>query len=109
MELLVKRGPSSKLSCLGDLSINGKPFCVTLEDPERETKIHGITAIPAGRYRIRVTFSNRFGKRMPEILDVPNFDGVRIHTGNFPNDTDGCLLIGARKGQDRIFDAQKTY
>lgn len=109
MELLVQRGPSSSLSCLGDLSIDSKPFCVTLEDPVRPKKIYGITAISAGRYRVIISLSKRFGRKMPEILSVPNFEGVRIHPLNFPNETDGCLGVGARKGTDRIFDSQKTY
>ena len=66
----------------------------TLEDPEREEKIHGQTAIPRGRYKVTITFSNRFKKLMPYIHDVPGFDGVRIHGGNTETDTLGCPLLG---------------
>lgn len=86
--------------------INDSFFCATLEDVCRdlnrdgdlddpgERKIHGQTAIPAGNYQLAITFSNRFQRLLPEVIRVKGFQGIRIHTGNTPEHTEGCLLVG---------------
>jgi hypothetical protein len=78
----------------GDLIINRKLFCHTLEDIVRPDgiKIQNQTAIPAKRYQIILSKSPRFGKILPELLNVPNFTEIRMHGGNTVNDTDGCIL-----------------
>jgi hypothetical protein len=79
----------------GDLIINRKVFCHTLEDVSRpfsEKKIPGQTAIYEGTYEIVLSFSNRFQKVLPEILNVPRFSGIRMHGGNTVADTEGCIL-----------------
>ena len=110
MELLLQRTLFTPTATIGELSVDGAPECMTLEDVVRlgdifAVKVPGATAIPAGRYEVRVTFSPKFGKELPEIRSVPNFTGIRIHTGNFPRDTAGCVLVGRSKGVDRIFDS----
>lgn len=79
--------------------------CYTLEDvvrPESEAKVPGATAIYAGRYRVDLTWSNRFGWLVPEILGVPRFTGVRLHGGERPAETEGCPLIGMVRDVDEI-------
>lgn len=81
-----------------------KPFCDTLEPPRRNLlnrgkwdkrlKVKGMTAIPEGRYLMRFTYSPKFGKRLFQLMDVPLFDGIRIHSGNSVKDTQGCILVG---------------
>lgn len=79
---------------LGELSIEGDFFCFTEEDAVRETKLPKETAIPAGRYKVVLETSGRFGPETPTVLDVPNFSGIRFHAGNTEADTDGCILLG---------------
>lgn len=79
---------------IGDLSVNGRFECFTLEDIERITKIPGETAIPKGTYTILLTMSPRFKRVLPLLVNVPGFDGIRIHPGNTDRDTEGCILVG---------------
>jgi Steigviridae/Suoliviridae L,D-carboxypeptidase/transpeptidase len=110
MQILVEREPSVNSCTIGKLSINGAFRCFTLEDEVREIpgtpvvawKIPNQTAIPIGTYELTIDFSQRFGRRMIHILDVPGFDGIRIHTGNTAVDTDGCILVGLDRSGDRI-------
>ena len=93
----------------GVLFVDGTMLGQTLEDPDRQleeggTKIASNTAIPRGRYRLSITFSNRFQKLMPYVHDVPGFEGIRIHGGNTEANTDGCPLLGQRRTADGIAD-----
>lgn len=103
MELKLERIFNGSDYTIGKLYIDGIYFCDTLEDVVRnpDIKIHGKTAIPFGRYKIIMNMSNRFKKRMPLLLDVKGFEGIRIHSGNFASQTNGCILVGKNtiKGQ----------
>lgn len=98
-----------------DARLPNKPVCQTLEDPIRnisptgEGKINGRTAIPAGRYRVILSYSNRFKKVMPELVNVPHFLGIRIHYGNTVEDTDGCILVGQRRVRQNLTESRKAY
>jgi hypothetical protein len=102
MKILLKRLHKTANSTIGELSINGKFECYTLEDVERESKIYGKTAIPKGTYEIVMTMSNRFKVVLPLLLNVKNFEGVRIHAGNSAKDTEGCILLGQTRSVDFI-------
>ena len=83
----------------GKMFIDGRYFGETLEDTDQEiekggVKVYGESAIPRGRYPVTVSPSRRFGREMPEVLDVPEFRGIRIHGGNTEADTLGCPLLG---------------
>jgi hypothetical protein len=115
MELRLEREPTHDERTFGRLWIDGVWYCHTLEDAVRSEKIYGRTAIPAGRYRLIITPSARFRRRLPLLVDVPQFTGVRIHPGNTIHDTDGCILPGRVRTatgllQSRLaFDPLLTY
>ena len=102
MNLVLKRQPSNDACTHGDLFVGDDFECVTLEDVVRDVKIPGETAIPVGRYRVVITYSNRFKRDLPVLLDVPNFTGVRIHAGNTAADTEGCILVGQERGPTTV-------
>lgn len=102
MRLELKRKWLTREATVGELFINGQFECFILEDQTREIpgipveqwKVKGKTAIPVGRYRVVITFSNRFKRDLPLLENVPGFAGIRIHPGNKAVDTEGCLLPG---------------
>ena len=105
MNIFVKRKHFLSNCTIGSLEVvyEDNPLCPiyicdTLEphaiDWSKEKKVKGKTAIPCGQYRIEYKRSPKFGRRMPYLVDVPHFQGIMIHSGNFPKDTQGCILVG---------------
>jgi len=109
MDLKVLRKELTPRSTIGELHVDGQFECFTLEDAVRPVKIKGVTAIPAGIYEVVINFSQRFQRPLPLLLNVPNFDGVRIHAGNTDADTEGCLLVGKTKGADFIGNSRAAF
>lgn len=132
LHLRVIREPSDGGATLGALYLNDVWQCWTLEDVIREPKdappmasasgeaidssaldawvrswkVKGKTAIPAGRYDLRLTASARFGRVLPEVVGVPGFIGIRIHPGNTEHDTEGCLLLGTNRTERAVIESK---
>lgn len=118
MRLKLIRQDFTATSTIGSLYVNGIFACFILEDttrPETDPKIFGKTSIPYGTYGIVVTKSNRFSKMaghdvyLPLLLNVPCYEGVRIHTGNRPEDTEGCLLPGTVKSANTVSNSRTAF
>ena len=121
MEITLTRFQRSENSTISKLSIEDKQECFVLEDKDRglkqdmplhelqAAKIHSKTAIPYGRYEIAVTFSNRFKKPLPLLLNVAGFEGIRIHPGNTPENTEGCLLPARKKGKNAVSESTLAF
>ena len=109
MKLELKRLHRTNNSTIGELYVNGVFECYTLEDKEREVKIKNETAIPKGVYIVGITLSNRFKKMLPILMNVPNFEGIRIHPGNSNHDTEGCILVGTTRSVDFIGNSRKAF
>ena len=119
--LTLLRKEYTDISTIGELSLNGSFLCYVLEDKVRdinkdgdlldagEQKIYGKTAIPAGTYDIIINMSNRFKVMMPLLLKVPGYEGVRIHSGNKAEDTEGCLIVGMDKAKDMVTQSRDAY
>lgn len=88
---------------IGDLFIDGKFFCYTLEDELRQEKVYGLTAIPSGEYYYEITYSPRFKRQMILIKDVSLFSGIRIHGGNTSKDSHGCPLVAFNTDYKKIW------
>jgi len=110
MKLKLTRIAKKPTYTIGKLYIDGKYFSDTLEDTVRPSgmKIPGQTAIPDGIYKVIMSMSNRFKRTLPEILNVPNFSGIRIHRGNTDKDTEGCILVGENKEVGKVLNSTQT-
>lgn len=111
MKLTVQRQILTDNCTIGSLLVDGVFQCYTLEDVVRAAgvKVAGATAIPEGEYQVIIDHSNRFGRDMPHVLNVPMFDGIRIHSGNTAANTEGCILLGKSKGKDFIGQSRMAF
>lgn len=120
MKLKLIRKEFTPASTIGELWIDDGFFCFVLEDKDRGLtqdesitsikikKVFGKTAIPYGTYEIKLTYSNHFKRKLPELLDVKGYIGIRIHRGNTALDSLGCLIVGYKKAYDTVFDSTKA-
>lgn len=112
MTLILERVYKKPAYTIGKLYINDLYFCDTLEDVVRDIaadgsgKVYGATAIPAGQYEVKLTYSPRFKRVLPLLCNVPFFTGVRIHAGNTANDTEGCILVGKNRVVGKVLDSR---
>ena len=94
MILQLSRTIASLISTIGDLRVNGKAFCATLEPPMKLESAPNPKAIPAGTYEVIWRWSNRHKRWLPGLVDVPGHTDIEMHVGNTAADTDGCILVG---------------
>lgn len=106
---------------IGDLYIDDKWICNTIEDKDRALydsmseddikakKVYGETAIPYGVYKVSITYSSKFKKMMPLVENVKGFSGIRIHSGNTAKDSLGCIIVGENKVKGKVINSRVTY
>lgn len=132
LELLLDRKYRNETYTIGNLYVDGEWFCNTLEDKDRElsqtmplkeineAKVYGETAIPTGRYEVRMDivspkyngvkwYKDNFGGRMPRLESVKGFSGILIHSGNTALDSNGCILVGMNKAKGKVLDSRATF
>lgn len=120
MELILNRIAKKDTYTIGRLYVNGTYLCDTLEDKDRgltkdmsvseiqKKKVYGETAIPIGKYQVIMSYSNKFKKVLPLILNVPGYSGIRFHSGNTANDSLGCILVGQNKVVGKVINSRDT-
>lgn len=120
MDIQVNRIARRDGYTIGRMSLNEIYFCDTLEDTDRglnstmsvdkilAKKIKAQTAIPTGKYDVILTFSPRFKRVLPLLLNVPGYQYIRVHNGNRPDSTEGCLLVGENKVKGQVLNSRAT-
>lgn len=135
MRLKLERKYLKETYTIGNLYIDGKFFCNTIEDKVRdlnkdgdlldpgETKVYGETAIPYGTYEITLdVVSPKFSKypfymeicngKLPRLLNVPHFEGILIHVADGYRGADlvqGCIGIGKNKIKGGLLEGKETF
>ena len=121
MRLTLIRIANRPTYCIGKLYIDGVYFSDVIEDVDRglddkmsvdeilNRKIKGETAIPTGIYNVQITYSPKYKKNMPLLLNVKGYSGIRIHSGNTAKDTEGCLIVGKNTKVGMVTDSRNTY
>ena len=132
LELLLDRKYRKETYTIGNLYVDGEWFCNALEDKDRglsqtmpleeinKTTVYGETAIPTGRYGVRMDivsptyngvkwYKDNFGGRMPRLESVKGFSGILIHSGNTALDSNGCILVGLNKAKGKVLDSRATF
>lgn len=120
MEAVLERAWKRDTYTIGRFYINGQRFCESIEDRDRgltqdmdikeikRIKVFGQTAIPVGTYTVKMTHSPKYKRQMPEVLDVPGYSGIRIHSGNTADDTEGCIVLGRNTKVGMVTESRKT-
>lgn len=112
MYAIVSRKWYTLISSIGEMLIKNDPFsCFTVEDVARApgVKIPKETAIPAGVYALKMTWSPRHNSMQPEIMNVPGFSGVRLDIANFASEVEGCIGVGCGRGVNAVWDSKKAH
>jgi hypothetical protein len=106
----IRRTWYTDISTISEILQDGMPLNkFMLEDVTRVFKIFGKTAIPAGTYLMNLTYSQRFGRYTPELVNVKNFTSIRWHPGNTADNTEGCQLPGNQRQTDTVLESAKAY
>ena len=121
MKLTLRRIAFRDTYTIGKLYIDGTYFCDTVEDKDRglddsmtveeilKRKVYGETAIPYGTYEVQITYSPKYKKMMPLLLNVKGYSGIRIHSGNTAKDSLGCLIVGRNTKVGMVTESRVTY
>lgn len=121
MKLKLVRKYRKETYTIGKLYVDGVYFCDTIEDRDRglddsmsvdeilKIKKYGTTAIPYGKYKVEITYSPKYKKLMPLIVNVKGYSGIRIHSGNTAADTLGCLIVGKNTKVGMVTESRATY
>jgi hypothetical protein len=109
MDLKLVRLLDTGEGTLGILFINGFPIFTTLEPPYKNN-LRNISSIPLGTYQGKKFNSPKYGKTFQ--LEVEGRDAIEFHPGNFPHETQGCILLGCKFAQNStlaIYDSAKAF
>lgn len=109
MNTLINRFRQTRRSTTGRLFLDDMSVAVTLEPPrEPDPGGNGKTCIQAGTYPLRIRWSPKHARLLPHVESVPGRTEIEHHVGNFPDDTEGCALIGRDFGEQQDYVSHST-
>ena len=120
MFVLIDRKWKKDTYTIGRVFIDDEFFANSMEDRDRgltkdmplkeiqRIKVYGETAIPTGEYDVQMTYSPKYRRMMPEILNVPGWIGVRMHSMNTAKDSEGCIGYGKNDKPGWISNSRAT-
>ena len=109
MKLMLVRDSFSSSSTDGVLFVDSRPFCNTLEPAiGKKVKYGRGCCVAPGIYSIDLHYSPKFGRYMLTLCGVRGRYGILIHSGNTPNDTAGCILVGQRENIGVLSNSRST-
>ncbi|OCR88059.1 hypothetical protein CFT13S00388_02515 [Campylobacter fetus subsp. testudinum] len=115
MDIHIDRFKDIDDGTLGEMIVNDKGVqvfkCYTLEPCGGDTtKRNQDKRVPSGLYNLDYHNSPRFKKLLPIIWNdsVPKDRYILIHSGNYPQDTQGCILVGSSYSDKGVFRSKDT-
>ena len=121
MNLTLIRIHTNSQYTISHLYVDGIYLCDAIEDTDRKLdesmteeeirnkKVYCETAIPTGKYRVILTWSMKFKRLMPRLLNVKGFDGILIHSGNTEKSSCGCLIVGYNKIKGKVINSREAF
>lgn len=110
MNLQVKRHTLTPTSTLGDLYIDGVFFCRTLERPDAaQPDVEGAVCIPIGKYGGLISYFPHMNEDAPLLTGTEPRTGIFIHVGNYPKDSEGCILVGRSQSRDFVGNSKDAF
>lgn len=99
VHLVIQRIKQNSQATFGEwLGVDGKRFCYVLERPWLNNQ-HGVSCIPAGTYTVRRRWSQKHGRDVWGLLDVPGRTDIEIHSAADPRQLQGCIAPGTAFGE----------
>ena len=96
--IIVNRDWGDDKQTLGVCYVRDEQGCIVFKSEciERGWKDNQrrVSCIPAGEYPVRLEHSNRFGKELYEIYDVPGRSECKFHAANYARQLNGCIALG---------------
>ena len=106
--LTLTRNRETPLSTSGELfNERVERVAYTLELPWRGNA-QSRSRIPPGEYLCRIRYSPKFKCQLYEVGRVPGREHILFHAGNYPKDTDGCILLGRTRSKDAVWYSKET-
>ncbi|MFD2162286.1 DUF5675 family protein [Paradesertivirga mongoliensis] len=101
--IIYQRTTETDESTTGTFTVPGTTISGYFIEPAgpSTTKSNQDKRVPAGTYNLILNVGTKYGLRLYND-EVPQSRAILIHIGNYPGDTEGCLLPGSSVGENFV-------